>query len=857
MIPIQLTLQNFMSYGSEGASLSFDELHVACLSGDNGNGKSALLDAMTWALWGKTRASSAGGVTEDDLIRVGAEEAEVRLEFELNEQRYRVVKKRRRGKSSGSEWQLTQKDSNGAYVPIGGTSQRETGRLIVQLLSMEYETFLNSAYLQQGHADEFTRQTPAKRKGILSEILDLERYDRLETKAKDRFKERKELAEEFEREIKLLDAQIAHLPDYRAQLEETRIALASMETQVAVQVKVVESLRNRRSELDSLATRVADANAVYLKMEADVAQRERERCDKMTRIKRTQAILDQREAILGDSMKMQSARRRREQIEPEIEAYNRSHSELQNVIGAIDVEKTELQGKLNLLEDRLSSMERSQRELSRVDAQIVVLAEALTAEPEKERTWSSAQADVQAAQEAFAELRARNDKIKADLIEVEEVLELLSHPQATCPVCESDLSGKKHTSVVSRQEARRARLQQEQEVLKRDGAQKKSALTAAQEAVRVLEIQRSDLIVKRSQLAQVTERRSALQLEAAGVESLRKEVAHLRLQLERGDFAAPKRAHRQRLEKELERLGLIKSECEAIDQTLRQLDGIQKRVQELEQAESSLEQEGADLARIEKEIALRQKECKEQHAKIEALTTKLSHFEQVKREEGLAEAELDRMQRELNSLHVMAGSYLNYIAGCQKAVEERKQRNEAFKKVDEERRTYQALASAFGKKGVQALIIENAIPELEEEANGLLSRMTEGAMQIRFETTRSAKSSGNEIETLDIKITDDAGTRPYELFSGGESFRVNFAIRLALSRLLARRSGAKLQTLIMDEGFGTQDGKGREKLVEVIDTIKDDFEKILVITHVEELKDSFSQRIEVTKDAQGSHIHVL
>ena len=96
MIPINLTLKNFMSYGDEPTTLPFEGLHVACLSGDNGNGKSALLDAMTWALWGKTRASSVGSVSDDDLIRLGAGEMEVRFEFELNEQQYRVVKKRKR-----------------------------------------------------------------------------------------------------------------------------------------------------------------------------------------------------------------------------------------------------------------------------------------------------------------------------------------------------------------------------------------------------------------------------------------------------------------------------------------------------------------------------------------------------------------------------------------------------------------------------------------------------------------------------------------------------------------------------------------------------------------------------------------
>jgi exonuclease SbcC len=168
---------------------------------------------------------------------------------------------------------------------------------------------------------------------------------------------------------------------------------------------------------------------------------------------------------------------------------------------------------------------------------------------------------------------------------------------------------------------------------------------------------------------------------------------------------------------------------------------------------------------------------------------------------------------------------------------------------------YTKLVTAFGKKGVQALIIENAIPEIQEEANRLLSRMTDNAMQVSIETVRDKKTGGTA-ETLDIRISDDMGTRSYELFSGGEAFRVNFALRIALSKLLARRAGARLQTLIIDEGFGTQDGKGREKLIEAINSIRDDFELVLVITHIDELKDAFPTRIEITKDSQGSQITV-
>ena len=166
---------------------------------------------------------------------------------------------------------------------------------------------------------------------------------------------------------------------------------------------------------------------------------------------------------------------------------------------------------------------------------------------------------------------------------------------------------------------------------------------------------------------------------------------------------------------------------------------------------------------------------------------------------------------------------------------------------------YAELTAAFGKKGVQALIIENALPEIQEETNRLLGRMTSGAMRVTFETHREARTkSASPIETLDIVIEDDLGTRAYEMYSGGEAFRVNLALRVALSKVLARRAGAPLQTLILDEGFGTQDPRGREAIADALEAIAEEFELILVITHIEEIKDRFPTRIEITKGPEGS-----
>jgi exonuclease SbcC len=130
---------------------------------------------------------------------------------------------------------------------------------------------------------------------------------------------------------------------------------------------------------------------------------------------------------------------------------------------------------------------------------------------------------------------------------------------------------------------------------------------------------------------------------------------------------------------------------------------------------------------------------------------------------------------------------------------------------------------------------------------------------VKFETQRDFRDKKREDrkETLDILIRDSAGEREYELFSGGEAFRINFAIRLALSRVLSNRAGARLQTLVIDEGFGSQDSDGRQRLIEAINLVQDDFAKILVITHLEELKDAFPARIDVVKTNAGSQVNVV
>lgn len=854
MIPVKLTLKNFMSYGAEEA-VSFEGLHVACLSGDNGNGKSALLDAVTWALWGKTRASSVGSVGEDDLIRVGTDDVEVRFEFSLNAQDYRVVKKRRRGKSS--EWTLAASDGGGGWSSISGGGQREVGRQIVQLLSMEYDTFVNSAYLQQGRADEFTRQTPAKRKAILGEILGLERYDRLEKKARERSSALKEILEGLEGELRLLESEAARLPEHEAALAVAQTALDSAQEKTAAQEKIVGELQERRAGRNELLKRIGDAESAAQRLETDIGEREREAGSVKARLLTLKAFRDQREAILRDYETLQTLRTSREKLEESVADFNKKNAALQQIDNEIERERDGLKYELKCATEKVRDVSKLAVSVTKFDAQIAEIDLLLKDEKQIEAETAAAQTLLGTLLEEFAALKARNGQIKTEIDELKEMLVLLEAATAVCKVCDTDLSGEKKDRVVQKQRKRLENFQLEQKNVTAAGGEMKERVAAAKKEEETFSLRRETIATSRTRREQLIERIKELGDVNASLAKAQKEEAALQLQLEKEDFAAPKRIQKARTAQELERLKKVVEEYDTAGKQLQQLQNAGERYTQLQSAEKDWEREVAESQRLEKVIDTLRTALTAAAEKRDGLRSELKVFANVEEQFEAADRELRLFRSEVGFQQGEVGRFKGYVDGSHRAASEGKLKTEESKKTRQEKWLYDQLAVSFSKKGVQALIIENTLPEIQDEANELLQKMTDNGMQVGFHSVREAKSTRTEIETLDITITDDVGTRPYELFSGGEAFRINFAIRIALSRMLARRSGAKLETLILDEGFGTQDGKGREKLIEVIESIRNDFAMILVITHVEELKDAFQQRIEISKDSTGSHVHMM
>ena len=340
---------------------------------------------------------------------------------------------------------------------------------------------------------------------------------------------------------------------------------------------------------------------------------------------------------------------------------------------------------------------------------------------------------------------------------------------------------------------------------------------------------------------------------AEEMEQAEEDLGQWKRRMAQGLYATTEKQQLAELESKLSDLGYDQAVQQRLYHEMEELQAFKERHRRLDEAEVALPREEQSLALAQKMEQRRQGELvesKQSQQELEGLVSALPQWEERQREAELAYDGLAGLHGQLFRRQVELEAALKIVEALLLEIDRKEKR---LKGLRNELSIYQDLAEAFGKRGVQALLIETVLPRIEEEANALLGRMTDNRMHVKLETQRERRTTkGEPIETLEIKISDELGPRSYELFSGGESFRINLALRIALSKVLARRRGAPLPTLFIDEGFGTQDTVGRERILDVIRAIEGDFEKIIAITHLDEVKDAFPVRIEVQKQETGS-----
>ena len=1007
MVPVRLDLKNFLSYGTEAPPLDFDRFDVACLSGGNGEGKSALLDAMTWALWGEARKSSGKRKPDDELIRIGTRHMEVTFSFALDDAQYRVTRSYSRsasGKTTSSDLEFQLYDPEGdAYRPLTKSTQRETQARIEDTLGLDYDTFINSAFLLQGRSDEFTNKSPSQRKEILVSILNLSRYEALEGAARDRWRAAKQRQQRLEGEGERLQEAVADVSDWKDERAEVRGRLEEHQETLQSLRATEKELTQERATLEATAREAASLEETIEDLSERIADTTEERAALADQIEAADERLSEADAIEEAHAEYESLREERDALEEERDTHRRVEKELEEARATLRDKRAELERRRERLTaersglqeqrdecaERLADRPEVVRKLQAAQAARQLSAERAAVRDRRDRLQArqeeARRALVGARQQLRGELESLREQVEEESAAVEALDELAEHIAALEEQRERraqleeklDAVASKGKTVAEQIQERTGQLEARREEHEREEAELRrfrqaegpncptcgtqltpdhrdevetTLQSSIQELEHTIQSQQDRLESLRERratlreqytelrealqevgeageaLATAREQKRSLQERAEALETKTKKARRIHQRLEKGRYGAEHRRRWQwcaqrraalsfdpdrfealqtraaQLDRYADRLDELNAladrrasltekieahteDIEALDTALDENTAFEERRDRISDLESTLAEIDFDPERFqavrerldaladvpERMNALRQ--AREKRAdwaeRTDRLDARIAELEETKaeaeerlsecrealegREEleeriGEVEAKVETEEEAVNEAQQTLGMLNERLEQAERDEEALADTREALAEAKRDRRLHKHLRTAFGKHGIPSLIIEETLPEIEERANTILDRLTDGRMHVRLETLKEKKSGGTK-ETLDIILTDEQGVpRPYETFSGGESFRVNFALRVALAQLLAERSGVRVRTLVIDEGFGTQDEDGIERLVEAIQAIRQDFAKILVITHLPRLKDAFPVRVEVEKD---------
>jgi len=849
MIPVCLRMRNFMCYRGDDNKLDLSGVHLACLTGDNGHGKSALLDAMTWALWGKSRARR-----DDELITLGETEMEVQLDFQLAENSYRVIRKRsRQGQGRSSlDLQIQQGD---VYVPLSGDTIRTTQAQIISLLRMDYDTFINSAFLLQGRADEFTTKPPGERKRILGEILGLSLYEQYEEKAKELARTCAAEVQELTGALQQIQSILDKEPEYAAEVAQAEEEEGVLRRKLEKEEELLQSLLEKRRDLES-----KEHQLTQTRQRLSHARQERDTLKAQllhtgTQLESYREALERHDEILAGFQELTEIRGRVAHL-----------SDLQNRLMTLFQEKTALEQKAAAARHKLETQRQVlQAQITRLDQRVMQLPQAevrleearirLGSLNELQKMLETQRAELSQKTEEIARLSTVNKRLREEMNELRQKLVSLESAEAQCPLCGQALTDEHAVEIRNQYEASGKKKGDLWRANQQRIQQLQGEMQAGQKTIREAERQLRTQATWQRKLAQAEQVLAEAKEAGQTLEGIQSTVRKIEHQLAAGDYAAETRAELAKKEREIDELGYSSEEHSEARKQADELAPYEESFRKLQVAqeqlaavENRLSQLQSACTRLDDTIAQEEKLASALEKKIAVLEPLVSTLPEKRRL-------VADIQAKASDARLRLGGARQRLDYCHNQAEEHKKKKALLDQRAEDQAVFEELRLAFGSRGLRAMIIESVLPEIEDEANQILARMTNGRMSVRFETQRETQRK-TVIETLDIHISDELGTRDYQLYSGGEAFRIDFAIRVALSKLLARRAGARLQTLVIDEGFGTQDTQGRERLTEAINVIRDDFERVLVITHIEELKDLFPVRIDVTKTPSGSRLRV-
>ena len=853
MRPVALRVKGFTAFRDEQV-LDFEELDLFAIWGATGSGKSSLLDAITYALFGRVERV---GREVKQLISQGQPRLAATLDFDVDGRRYRITRSTPRTGTTTKV--MLERREGDAWVSYGEGADRVTGvkELVPRLIGLDYEAFTRSVLLPQGQFAEFLIGEAEDRRKILTELLGLELFGRMGERARQVSREaksrREALVDVVQREYAGVDADavsaaVRAAEDARARADAAEQAEEAVRDIAARWDRDAGSLAAIRSAADdvravlSVLREQADALAA-LREETDAA--EAGRAEAAAEVDRLSGVVEAATSTRSDAEAEWGA------LDALIEA-----QQVARDLGRMRAEETTLASELDAAA------------AARAEAEERLAAVATEAE--------AAVAQLEGAQRGLAEARARHEEAhRADLV---GALVADLEAGAPCPVCEQPLATIPGVGADALVEAR-------------------SALEEAEAALRAADRTGNEILAERKLATEAVDRAAEqlVRLEArrgertGEVQQLESSIATLFSEGVPGDPL-------EELRRRIERMRALQTEERTATEALRAAEDAlraSERVTDAVGAErkaiaAAIANAGVARAADRARDALQAADAARLlPARLPADTEKL---EAVAREAvaGAAELEASLLEREstIESTRLRLvdearealpdgveapgadpPAILQSLRAACRRLDERRavavteaealaerlaNRQELERQADElrsEQEVYGALGAELKGDRLVAFLQEEALTVLAFTGTLRLEYLSQGRYRLEFDRDRS------EFFVVDVWNGDER--RSVRTLSGGETFLASLALALALSdqvRNLSVTERARLDSLFLDEGFGSLDADTLETVVGAIEQLGGDGRMVGVITHVWELAERMPVRIDVEKSPRGSTV---
>ena len=824
MRPLRLDMAGFTVFRDE-TTVDFTDADYFALVGPTGSGKSTVLDAICFALYGTVpRWGGSRGI--GNALAPSATEARVRLVFESAGSRYvatRVVRRDGRGnvKTAGAGLQLmppgfdvTRLDTGMSLEDLGdvlaGTPAEMEGA-IVEAVGLPYEQFTSCVILPQGQFADFLHAKPATRQQILVNLLGLHVYEEVQAKASTR-------ATRAEAQLATLDqllAGLADADDEAVEAAEARLtAMRELTRAVEQAVPQLSAVRDREAELAAARDMIAGelTTLARVRMPAGSAQ---------VAEAATTARAGATEAAAG----VRAAEEHEDKVRGELAAAGDA-------------------GSLGLLLDRHVELDRLTGQAEWFAGEVSVA--------EVEYKDAVAAADLARAAHTGAEQLLEQARLEyAEAQTLDRAAALRAHLTAghDCPVCAQPV-----TEVPPMPEGSAVQAAERTGKAARAAADVASTAFKQRDAVareleRGLDRKRAQLEQHKSRLSEV---RTAL-TDSPGVEALRRRLAELTKLQRKLDQAGI--AVREARETQRRAQAAVAAADEQQRTAWRSFDTVRDAVARFSPPPADRDDLAAAWTALV-EWARESSRQREQARSEAAAAVEAAHAEtQQVRAAVLAlftDAGIGAPSGGADADLIRAAAVAAERAGAawQRLVDRREQAREFTEQraaLLRDGRVAKALAGHLRANNFERWLLEEALDLLVDGASRILRELTGGQYDLMHDK--------GEFFVIDHH---DAGLRRgVRTLSGGETFQASLALALALSEQLAGMSttAASLESIVLDEGFGTLDAATLDVVAATLENLAARGDRMVgVVTHVNALAERVPVRFEVHKDARTAHV---